>query len=459
MISLEEYLSNKKTTPAVLVGQTTGSSGANQNNATNSNTTTTAQTAAKNAFDQAKNAANTGKVTNPQIGYVQGGLSAVGIPVLTTKTSSGGSGGGSGGGTSSVVTDYQSTLNDLYNKVMGYGSYQAGTYTPTTFTPENYTPGSSYTPTAFTAGVYTPTTYSQTVDTSGAEAALQAAMADIQGYGDFSYDLNADMLYQQALDNYMMKGQQAAADTTAMAAVLTGGYGNSYAALVGNQAYQDHITQANNMIPQFQQMALDTWQSGYDRLLNDYNAISQQLANLLNIEGMNFNIWNANESNAANAFSMNEANRYNAWASNEQNAFNAWNANEQLKQDSYNINQNNAFNAWQQNENNAFNAWQQNEQNAYNEWLAGYTQAQDQYELAKDYYTTLEALQQSSGGGSSSSSKSSSTSSKTPTATQTATTGNQVVLPSGTVVNTTPAVTNPYTSDQYYELLEQLKKK
>lgn len=315
--------------------------------------------------------------------YVQGARNVSNYDKLNNNSANGGgkpkgnTGGGSGGGSnnSGLMADYKANLDDLYNKVMGYGGY-------------------SY-------SAYTPSVYNRTVDTSATEAALKAALGDIQNYGDFSYDLNADMLYQNALDNYMMLGQQAMVDTTANAAALTGGYGNSYAASVGNQAYQNYITQANNMIPQFQQMALNTWQSGLDRRMGVYDAVSQQLANELSIEDMAFAIWAQNEANAANAHSMNS-------------------------------------------------------QGAYNEWSSGLDQLMGQYEMAKDYYATLEALQKASGGsgGSSSSGNKSSSANKTP-----ATTGNQVVLPNGKVVNTTPAVTNPYTSAQLEELLKLQNKK
>lgn len=409
---IEDILKNAR--PAVLVDQTKNTGNAGNTGANNAVLGNVAQ---KLANSVQKYGSYSGEPTEAQkkydeyfanydplkasdrVYYNSNGILSVDKSDIGKGSGSGGSSGGgnSGGGSnnSGLMADYKANLDDLYNKVMGYGGYQGGTFTPGT-----YTPGSSYTPTTFTAATYAPSVYSRTVDTSGTEALLNQSLNDIHNYGDFKYDLNADMLYQQAIDNYMMKGQQAAADTTAMASALTGGYGNSYAALVGNQAYQDHITQANNMIPQFQQAALNIWQSGYDRLLNDYNATSQQLANLLDIEGMNFNIWNANESNAANAFAMNEANRYNAWAQNEQNAFNAWLQNEQFAQDAFNINQNNAF-----------NAWQQNEQNRLNEWQLGYGQAMDQYEMAKDYYATLEALQKASRGSGGSSSSGNKTSS------------------------------------------------
>ena len=414
---VSEYLKKLNLRNAVLVGQegsgsksatsSTGNTAAASSNAGTAATTSSNSGGVAGKWAQAinnkygTNAVKTTTVTNPQTTYIYG-TNGIGVPVLTSgNNSSSGNSGNSGGssGTSTVVPDYQSTLNDLYNNVMGYGSYTPSTYTPTTYT----------------AGVYTPSTYSRTVDTSGTEAMLAEALGDIRGYGDFKYDLNGDMLYQQALDNYMMLGNQAMVDATANAAALTGGYGNSYAASVGNQAYQNYITQANNMIPEFQQMALNTWQSGYDRLLNDYNAISQQLANLLNIENTNFSIWNANESNAANAFSMNEANRYNAWA---------------------------------QNEANAYNAWAQNEANNYNQWQANYGQAMDQYELAKDYYATLEAMKQYSGGSSSGSSTSSSSGNKT----------SSTIAKIPTVTTTTvPVVTNPLNTEEYLKYLASLR--
>lgn len=295
----------------------------------------------------------------------------------TTQTATQPKTSGTGGGSnnSGLMADYKANLGDLYNKVMGYGGY-------------------SYTP-------YTPGSYSPTVDTSGTQAALKSALGDIQGYGDFKYDLNADLLYQNMVDNHMLQGQKAMMDTNAAAAALSGGYGNSWAASVGNQAYQDYITQANNMIPQFQQMALNTWQSGLDRRMGVYDAISQQLANELSIEDMAFAIWAQNEANAANAHSMNS-------------------------------------------------------QGAFNEWSSGLEQLLGQYDVTKDYYATLEALQKASGGSGGSSSSSNKTSSKAP-----ATTGNQVVLPSGTVVNTKPAATveNPFNTQTYLDWVEQQRKK
>ena len=66
----------------------------------------------------------------------------------------------------------------------------------------------------------------------------------------FAYDLDADALYQQYKDQYINQGRLAMQDAMGQASALTGGYGNSYAATVGNQAYQSYLTQLNNVIPE-----------------------------------------------------------------------------------------------------------------------------------------------------------------------------------------------------------------
>jgi hypothetical protein len=76
---------------------------------------------------------------------------------------------------------------------------------------------------------------------------------------DFSYDFNTDPLYQNYRDQYQRQavlGQQGA---MANAAALTGGYGSSYASTAGNLAYQENMSQLNNVIPQLYQMAYDKY--------------------------------------------------------------------------------------------------------------------------------------------------------------------------------------------------------
>lgn len=82
---------------------------------------------------------------------------------------------------------------------------------------------------------------------------------------DFSYDLNADALYQQYADQYTMQGQMAMMDTMGQAAAMTGGYGNSYAQGVGQQVYQGYLQQLNDKVPELYQLALSKYnQEGQD---------------------------------------------------------------------------------------------------------------------------------------------------------------------------------------------------
>ena len=87
------------------------------------------------------------------------------------------------------------------------------------------------------------------------------------GREDFSYDFNKDALYQQYKDKYIKQGKMAMADTMGQASAMTGGYGNSYAATAGNQAYQASLENLNDIIPELYQMAYDRYnQKGQDML-------------------------------------------------------------------------------------------------------------------------------------------------------------------------------------------------
>lgn len=97
-----------------------------------------------------------------------------------------------------------------------------------------------------------------------------------QSRGPFQYDINADAMYQQMVDRYVQQGKQAMMDTMGQAAAMTGGYGNSYAQSVGQQTYQGYLQGANDMMPQFYQMALDRYQMEGDQLMNQYGLLTDQ---------------------------------------------------------------------------------------------------------------------------------------------------------------------------------------
>lgn len=89
---------------------------------------------------------------------------------------------------------------------------------------------------------------------------LKDQMDKINNRKQFTYDLNGDALYQQYKDQYMTQGRLASADAIGQASAMTGGYGNSYAATVGNQAYQGYLQKLNDVVPELYNMAYNRYQ-------------------------------------------------------------------------------------------------------------------------------------------------------------------------------------------------------
>ena len=107
-------------------------------------------------------------------------------------------------------------------------------------------------------------------------AQIEGILDQILNREKFSYDVNADALYQQYKDQYMTNGRLAMMDTMGMAAGLTGGYGNSYAQSVGQQAYQGYLQQLNDKIPELYQLALSQYQMEGDQLMDQYGILGTQ---------------------------------------------------------------------------------------------------------------------------------------------------------------------------------------
>lgn len=103
---------------------------------------------------------------------------------------------------------------------------------------------------------------------------------------EFSYDFNADPLYQNYKNQYMQAGKTAMKDTIAQASALTGGYGNTYAETAGAQSYQNYLKQLNDRIPELQRLAMEKEQMDQQNLLSKYNAVGSQ-------EDREFGQWNA----------------------------------------------------------------------------------------------------------------------------------------------------------------------
>lgn len=92
----------------------------------------------------------------------------------------------------------------------------------------------------------------------------------------FSYDLNGDALYQQYKDKYIKQGKMAMGDAIGQASAMTGGYGNSYAQSVGQQAYQAQLDNLNDIVPELYQMALDKYNQDGQEMYNQYGLLTDR---------------------------------------------------------------------------------------------------------------------------------------------------------------------------------------
>lgn len=92
-------------------------------------------------------------------------------------------------------------------------------------------------------------------------------MQEYQGREPFSYDLNADMLYQQYKNQYMQNGQRAMQDTVGQVSALNGGYASSYAQTAGQQAYNNELGKLNDVIPELYQLAYNKYAREGDEML------------------------------------------------------------------------------------------------------------------------------------------------------------------------------------------------
>ena len=108
------------------------------------------------------------------------------------------------------------------------------------------------------------------------EGQLNDIYEKIQNREPFSYDVNADPLYQSYKDQYIQQGKLAMKDTMGQAAALTGGYGNTYGQQVGQQAYDAYLQNLSAAIPQLYGMAYDKYKDQGDDLKDLYALAGQQ---------------------------------------------------------------------------------------------------------------------------------------------------------------------------------------
>ena len=185
-------------------------------------------------------------------------------------------------------------------------------------------------------------------------------MSQIQNRDKFSYDVDADPLFQQALASAMNSGKTAMQDTIGQASALTGGYGSTYATTAGNQAYNAFIEDAYNNLPQYYQMAMEAYQAEGDEMYRQLGMLSD--ADAQEYERM-LTAYDATYQNRNQMY--NEA--YSLFRDSKTDAYNI--ANLQLSENAQLVN--NAFNLYQASSDYANNLYER----SYNEWADGVSQA------------------------------------------------------------------------------------
>ena len=108
------------------------------------------------------------------------------------------------------------------------------------------------------------------------QSQINEILQQIMNREKFSYNLNEDAMYQQYKDQYVQQGQMASMDTMGQAQAMTGGYGNSYAQSVGQQAYQAYLQQLNEVVPELYGMALDQYNQEGQELINQFAILGEQ---------------------------------------------------------------------------------------------------------------------------------------------------------------------------------------
>ena len=109
------------------------------------------------------------------------------------------------------------------------------------------------------------------------EARLEELYNGMVNRAPFRYDREQDPAYLKYRDQYQRMGQLAMLDALGQGAALTGGYGNSYAQGVSQQAYQGYLDRLSGLESELYAQALDR----YDRqgeALSDRYAMLEDLS-------------------------------------------------------------------------------------------------------------------------------------------------------------------------------------
>lgn len=96
----------------------------------------------------------------------------------------------------------------------------------------------------------------------------------VMNYGDFSYDMNKDKLFQMYKQQYNHNGKRAMENQMGIAAANSGGYNSSYAQTSSQDTYQQYMDQLSQKAVDTYQNAYSQWNNKFSQLQNRYNTLN-----------------------------------------------------------------------------------------------------------------------------------------------------------------------------------------
>ena len=217
----------------------------------------------------------------------------------------------------------------------------------------------------------------------------------------FSYDLNGDALYQQYKDKYITQGKMAMQDTTAQAAAMTGGYGNSYAATVGNQAYQASLQNLNDVVPQLYQMAYDRYNQEGQNMLNQYGLLTDRDSIDYGRYRDSVSDWNAERDYLTNLYNNERTYDYSVYSDNRNFDYGVYSDNRNFAYNQYSDDRTLAYNTWDSDRTLAYNdyrntiadeQWQKTFDEGVRQYNASLAEQQRQYNNDTSYKNQIASL-------------------------------------------------------------------
>lgn len=109
-----------------------------------------------------------------------------------------------------------------------------------------------------------------------AEGEMNRLYSAINSRKSFSYDPSSDPMYRSYARQYDMNGRMAMRNSMGQTAALTGGYGSSYGAAVGQQQYDEYMRRLSDQLPELYKYAYQRYENEGKALRDNYDMAYQR---------------------------------------------------------------------------------------------------------------------------------------------------------------------------------------